>query len=114
MTATAESMAPAPPPSKFHHKFNIKFTNLPSGSPIIAPDVPSDADEAVATVNAAADEAVATVNPAGVIVGSAPNVPTPSEVDEQVALIPLTLNARWFVVTSGTVPGVYSSWYVVS
>ena len=103
MTAAAELMAPAPPPSKFHHKFNIKLTNLPSGSLIITPDVPSDADEAVATVN-----------PAGVIVGSAPNVPTPSEVDEQVALIPLTPNARWFIVTSGTVPGVYSSWYVVS
>ena len=63
-----------------------------------APDVPTPSAVAAA---------------ATVVVGSAPDVLTPSKASEQVAHIPSTaMNVRWFIVTSGTVPGVYSSWYV--
>lgn len=82
---------------------------------------PSSLEVAIATVSPAAAATtvvgsapdVLTPSATAVVVGSAPDVLTPSEVSEQVAHIPSTaVNVRWFIVTSGTVPGVYSSWYV--
>ncbi|KAF8334411.1 hypothetical protein F5887DRAFT_1079647 [Amanita rubescens] len=94
----------AAPPSPAHVSLP---SNTTTGTPSLAPTglahepLPITVTTTTVTTSSTSNEPMP---------GSGPDVPTPAEVRSQLQGIPSAASSRWFVVTSGTAPGVYKSW----